>query len=223
MAHYHLVPEPSLHLRDPANSVVGRRILSEGLVLMNELGLEAFTFKKLAARVHCTEVTIYRYFPNKQRLLQFYFQLYWLWLGTVDEQSGGALPPRKRLHGTIRVLCGMWPKDMLSAQLEPEALRELVVNEGSKSFLHKNVDEDNGHKLFKPYKDLIAQVAAELKACAPWLKSPLSFATTLVEMAHSLEFAMHHLPALTELSGKKDRKQLAAFLNDLSDRYLGAE
>ena len=63
-------------------------------------------------------------------------------------------------------------------------------------------------------------IATELKACAPRMKTPRSFATTLVEMAHSLEFAMHHLPALTELSVKKDRKKLAEFLIDMSDRYM---
>ncbi|MBK6755801.1 MAG: hypothetical protein IPG69_19950 [Flavobacteriales bacterium] len=52
------------------------------------------------------------------------------------------------------------------------------------------------------------------------MRSPHSFATTLVEMAHSLEFAMHHLPALTELSVKKDHKKRAEFLIDLSDRFL---
>ena len=222
MARYHIEPDQSLSLRD-TTSPMGSRIVVEGLQLLNELGLEAFTFKKLSERISCSELTVYHYFANKQRLLQFYFQLYWLWLGTLDEQSGSSLPPRERLHGTIRVLSGIWPQDMLSAQLEPEALRELVINEGSKSFLHKNVDADNADKLFKPYKDLIAQVATELKACAPQLRSPRSFATTLVEMAHSLEFAMHHLPALTEISKGKDRKQLAAFLIDLSDRYLGEE
>ncbi|MBK7084503.1 MAG: hypothetical protein IPH53_07480 [Flavobacteriales bacterium] len=85
------------------------------------------------------------------------------------------------------------------------------------------MDVDNQLKLFKPYKDLCVHVATELKACSPRMKSPRSFATTLVDMAHSLEFAMHHLPALTELSGKKDRKQLAAFLIDLADRYLKAK
>ncbi|MBK9175155.1 MAG: TetR/AcrR family transcriptional regulator [Flavobacteriales bacterium] len=221
MAHYHLDLDPSLTLRDPS-SPMGRRILQEGLDLMNELGLEAFTFKKLAERIGCTEVTVYHYFANKQRLLQYYFQLYWLWLGILGQQSGKAAKnPLDRLHGTIRVLSGLWPGEVLATQLEPSALRKLVINEGSKSFMHKNVDSDNELKLFKPYKDLCAQVASELKACSPRLKSPRSFATTLVEMAHSLEFAMLHLPALTELSEKKDRKQLAGFLTDMTDRYLG--
>ena len=221
MAHYHLDLDPSLTLRD-TSSPMGRRILSEGLDLMNELGLEAFTFKKLAERTGCTEVTVYHYFANKQRLLQYYFQLYWLWMQAHCEQEGRTLKdPRARLRGDISALCGIWPKDALAAQLDPFALRELVINEGFKSFMHKNVDSDNKLRLFQPYKDLCAHVASELKACDKSCPQPRSFATTLIEIAHSLEFAMHHLPALTELSAKKDRKKLAAFLQELTDRYLG--
>ncbi len=229
MIRYHLEPDRSLFLRDPAPSAIGARILVEGLALMNVLGLEAFTFKKLAIKAHCTEVTIYNYFPNKHRLLQYYFQLYWLWLDTHCQQEGRLLKdPIERIHGDIRALCGLWPKDTLIAQLDPAILRELVIVEGSKSFLHRNVDADNKLKLFQPYKDLCAHIASELKAYDRRLvgvkhkscKQPRSFATTLIEMAHSLEFAMVHLPALTELSAKRDRKRLAGFLIDLTDRYL---
>ncbi len=222
MAHYHLEPDASLSLRD-TGSPMGLRILAEGLELMNELGLEAFTFKKLAERIGCTEVTVYHYFANKQRLLQYYFQLYWLWLDTHCRQEGRSLKdPLERIHGDIRALCGIWPKEAMAAQLDPAVLRDLVINEGSKSFLHKNVDEDNRLKLFKPYKDLCAHIAGELKACSPRMRSARSFATTLVEMSHSLEFAMHHLPSLTELGVKRDRRKLADFLVDMTDRYLGA-
>ncbi len=222
MTHYHLVPDRSLHLRDPAASSVGERILSAGLGLMNEIGLEAFTFKKLAEHAECTEATIYKYFPNKHRLLQYYFQLYWMWLDTHCQQEGKSLPePWERLEADIRSLCGLWSKDAMAAQLDPMALRELVIVEGAKSFLHRNVDEDNKLKLFQPYKDLCAHLASELKACDRHCKLPRTFATTLIEMAHSLEFAMEHLPALTELSTDGDRKKLAKFLIDLTDRYLG--
>ncbi len=223
MAHYHIELDPSLSLRD-TSSPMGRRILSEGLDLMVELGLEAFTFKKLAEHMGITEVTVYHYFANKQRMLQYYFQLYWMWLRTHCEQDSSSLKDaRARLHDDIKALCGVWPKNTLAAQLDPSVLRTLMINEGSKSFTHKNVDADNELKLFKPYKDLCAHVASELRACSPRLRSSRSFATTLVEMAHSLEFAMLHLPALTELSVKKDRKQLAGFLSDMTDRYLGAK
>ena len=220
MPRYLIEPAAGLALRD-TSSPMGVRILAEGLALMNEIGLEAFTFKKLAERIGCTEVTVYHYFANKQRLLQYYFQVYWLWLATHCQQEGkGLKDPLARLHGDIRALCGLWPTDALAAQFDPSALRELVINEGTKSFMHKNVDSDNKLKLFKPYKDLCLHIADELKACVPRMRSSRSFATTLVEMAHSLEFAMHHLPALTELSERKERKKLAEFLIDMSDRYL---
>ncbi len=223
MPRYLIEPASGLALRD-TSSPMGVRILAEGLALINEIGLEAFTFKKLAERIGCTEVTVYHYFANKQRLLQYFFQVYWLWLATHCQQEGRSIKdPLARLHGDIRALCGLWPADALATQFDPSALRELVINEGSKSFMHKNVDSDNKLKLFQPYKDLCAHIATELKACAPRIKSPRSFATTLVEMAHSLEFAMHHLPALTELSVKRDRKKLAEFLIELSDRYLDRE
>lgn len=220
MPRYLIEPAPGIALRD-TGSAMGGRILAEGLALLNEIGLEAFTFRKLAEHIGCTEATVYHYFANKQRLLQYYFQMYWLWLATHCRQEGRALKdPLERLHGDIRALCGLWPAEALAGRFDPSDLRELVINEGSKSFMHKNVDSDNKLKLFKPYKDLCAHIATELKACAPRMRSPRSFATTLVEMAHSLEFAMHHLPALTELSGNKERRKLAEFLIDMSDRYL---
>ncbi|MBL7946980.1 MAG: TetR/AcrR family transcriptional regulator [Flavobacteriales bacterium] len=220
MVRYLIEPDPGLALRD-VNSPTGSRILREGIHLMDELGLEAFTFKKLAERIGSTEVTVYNYFANKQRLLQYYYQVYWLWLAVHCEQEGRLLKdPYERLCGDIRALCGIWSTDHRAGQFDPQLLRKLVVNEGAKSFLHKNVDSDNELKLFKPYKDLCAHIAAEVKACAPRLRTARSFATTLVEMSHSLEFAMEHLPALTELSAKHDRKQLAAYLIDLTDRFV---
>ncbi|MBK7084502.1 MAG: TetR/AcrR family transcriptional regulator [Flavobacteriales bacterium] len=84
---------------------MGTRILTMGIDLMLELGLEAFTFKKLAERMGSTELTVYHYFANKQRLLQYYFQLYWLWLQTYCMQEGRSLKdPRTRLHGDIKAL-----------------------------------------------------------------------------------------------------------------------
>ena len=220
MVRYLIEPDPGLALRD-VNSPTGGRILHEGIVLMDELGLEAFTFKKLAERIGSTEVTVYNYFANKQRLLQYYYQVYWLWLAMHCEQEGRQLKdPYARLCGDIRVLCGLWSTAHRAGQFDPQLLRKLVVNEGAKSFLHKNVDSDNELMLFKPYKDLCGHIASEVKACAPRLRTARSFATTLVEMSHSLEFAMEHLPALTELSTKQDRKQLAAYLIDLTDRFV---
>ena len=47
-----------------------------------------------------------------------------------------------------------------------------------------------------------------------------AFATTVIEMAHSLPFLMEHLPSLTELSSRKDLKQLAQHLLHRTITYL---
>lgn len=221
MSHIHLRPDPSLSLKDPEATELGRSMLSEGLALMNELGLESFTFKKLAAHIGCTEVSLYKYFPNKHRLLQYYFQLYWLWLRQLcGRHAEKARTPREALDRVVGSICGVWPKELPPVQLDPQALRLLVINEGMKSYLHKNVDDDNARRLFTPYKELSAFVAELLVAFRKDVPMPRSFATTVIEMAHSLPFAMEHLPSLTELSNRKDLKPLAQHLLHRTITYL---
>ena len=58
-----------LYLRDPQATALGRRVLAESVHLLDEIGFEAFTFKKLALALSSTEASIYRYFENKHRLL----------------------------------------------------------------------------------------------------------------------------------------------------------
>jgi AcrR family transcriptional regulator len=219
--HQHLRPAPALCLKDPESSDVGRALLSHGLDLMLELGLEAFTFRKLALRVGTSEVTTYKYFANKQRLLQYYFQLYWLWLRQAGAQEvERSSDPREVLAHVVEVLCGVWPRRLPPLQLDPAGLRKLVIAEGMKSYLHKNVDDDNARRLFHPYKELSAFVASRLVACRADVPWPHSFATTVIEMAHSLPFLMEHLPSLTELSSRKDLKQLAQHLLHRTTTYL---
>lgn len=221
VSHLHLRPDPALSLKDPETSELGRSILAGGLDLMLELGLEAFTFRKLAQRVGTTEVTVYKYFANKQRLLQYFYQLYWLWLRQLcAAEVERHRESREVLSGIVEVLCGSWPHAMPDLQLPPGSLRQLVIAEGMKSYLHKNVDDDNARRLFQPYKELSAFVAARMVACRTDVPWPRSFATTVIEMAHSLPFLMEHLPSLTELSNRKDLKQLAQHLLHRTITYL---
>ena len=66
-----------VHLKDPYSSELGKNIVREGILLVSEIGLEAFTFKKLAHRMCTTESTIYRYFENKHKFLLYLLSWYW--------------------------------------------------------------------------------------------------------------------------------------------------
>lgn len=221
MFHMHFRPDHALFLKDPESSELGRSILEKGLALMSRLGLEAFTFKKLAAEIGSTEVSLYKYFPNKQRLLQYYYQLYWLWLrqlcGRLAEKAS---TPREAVVTTLEAISGIWPKDIPALQLDPALLRQLIIDEGMKSYLHKHVDEDNAQRLFAPYKALSAFVAELLVAVRKDVPMPRSFATTMIDLAHSLPFAIEHLPSLTELSRRRGLKPMARYLVQRTMLYL---
>ena len=57
-----------LYLRDPQATDLGKKIIKHSILLIDEIGFEAFTFKKLASRMSSTEASVYRYFENKHML-----------------------------------------------------------------------------------------------------------------------------------------------------------
>ncbi|WP_225986467.1 TetR family transcriptional regulator [Rufibacter sp. LB8] len=51
-----------LFLRNPDQTELGRTIIKESIRLIDDLGFEHFTFKKLANHIQSTEASVYRYF-----------------------------------------------------------------------------------------------------------------------------------------------------------------
>ncbi len=129
-----LRPDPALSLRDPEGTALGRAAIAGGLELLNELGLEAFTFRKLAGRIDSTEVSLYKYFPNKHRLLQYHFQLYWLWLRQMcGREVEEARDAKDALRRCVEAICGVWPRELPPLQVDPHALRRLVIERPTRS------------------------------------------------------------------------------------------
>ena len=69
-----------LYSKNPDETELGRRILSKSIALMDELGYENLTFKKVAREITSTESGVYRYFQNKHQLLTYLINWYWGWL-----------------------------------------------------------------------------------------------------------------------------------------------
>ena len=57
------------YLKDPQGSELGINILKASIELIEEIGIEDFTFKKLSIRIESTEASVYRYFESKHQLL----------------------------------------------------------------------------------------------------------------------------------------------------------
>ena len=74
-----IVIDAYLYKKDPDSSELGRKILTNSIELLNTLGFEDFTFKKLGLQIGSNESSVYRYFENKHMLLLYLLSWYWSW------------------------------------------------------------------------------------------------------------------------------------------------
>lgn len=205
-----------LFLRNPEHTALGRNIIKHSIQLIVKKGFEAFTFKKLAEDIGTTEAGIYRYFENKHRLLVYIISWYWGWLEyQIGFQTNNITDPVAKLKKVIKLLATTVEDDANISYVNESLLHQILISEGSKAYLTKQVAEDNKQQFFKPYKDLCAVVGDIILECNPKYKYPRSLATTIIEMAHFQNFFMNNLPALTDFGKNKTESDIILFLNDL--------
>ncbi len=206
-----------LFLRNPEDSVLGKKIVKNGLLLINKLGFEEFTFKKLSVEISTTEASIYRYFENKHRLLVYLINWYWSYLEyKAVFYTNNIANPEIKLKTIIKLLVeDPGNKGLNSDFISEQEAYQLIMWEGSKSYLTRNVSKDNKDRLFKPYKDLCERISSIIKEYNPKYKFPHSMASSLLEMAHCQKFFMQNLPALTDFAKEQDDKKIIVFLESM--------
>ncbi len=211
----------ALYVRNPEASDLGKKILAHSVQIIHKYGFEAFTFKKLAENIGTTEAGIYRYFENKHKLLVYLSAWYWAWLEfQISFQTNNIKDPKTKLKRIIKLLATTVEDDEKTSYINEALLHQIIISEGSKAYLTKQVGEDNKQHFFKPYKDLCAVIGEIITACNPKYKYPKSLASTIVEMAHFQNFFMINLPALTDFGKTKEEDEIIAFLNDLVFKSL---
>jgi AcrR family transcriptional regulator len=206
----------ALYLRNPESSALGKSIIKYSVEMIYAQGIEAFTFKKLAAEIGTTEASIYRYFENKHKLLVYLTAWYWGWLEfQISFHTNNIKEPPVKLKRVIKLLTSTVIDDKQTHHINESFLHQIIIAEGSKAYLTKQVGEDNKQQFFKPYKDLCAVIGHIISEVNPKYKYPKSLATTIVEMAHFQNFFMNNLPSLTDFGKTKEESEIIAFLNDL--------
>jgi len=128
--------------------------------------------------------------------------------------------PSVKLKRIIKLLAKAVEDDEKTSYLNESLLHQIIIAEGSKAYLTKQVGEDNKQHIFKPYKDLCAVIGNIISECSPKYKYPKSLASTIIEMAHFQNFFMNNLPSLTDFGSKQEESEIIAFLNDLVFRSL---
>jgi AcrR family transcriptional regulator len=212
--------------KDPQSTELGRKIISASIELLDQLGFEEFTFKKLAESIGSTEASIYRYFENKLKLLVYLTSWYWAWLEyMIDYQTHHIQDKALKLKEIIKILCHA-DQSNLSMDLpgvNTVCLRHVVVSEADKTYLTKKVDEINNQGLFMGFKSLCHKIALTISAISPSFEYPHAVATTILEASHQQAFFALHLPSLTEIRRDGDESvenQVYRFIDVLISKLL---
>ncbi|ELR70051.1 hypothetical protein C900_04111 [Fulvivirga imtechensis AK7] len=211
----HINIDDKLYLKDPNSSELGTKIITHSIGMIDDMGFESFTFKKLAMSIGATEPSVYRYFESKHKLLLYLLAWYWNWmdyklmLATNNIDSAEA-----RLLTAIKLLSQPIEKDPNFEHIDETALYRIVVSESSKVYLIKEVDKVNKEGLFISYKRLCNRVAAIVKEINPNYPFPRTLISTIVESSHDQRFFADHLPSLTDMTDSES-DDITVFLTDL--------
>lgn len=219
--HFNFNINPSIYVKDPESSELGRRIVKRGIDLIYEFGFEAFTFKKLAIDMHSTEATIYRYFESKHRLLLYIMVWYWHFIAfQLKMKLKYSSDPKSKLKEIINLLTHFNDESIGELDYNKRQLSAIINTEGSKSYLTKDVKDINNEGIFLPYKmlcQLIAEVITEYNPDYPY---PKSLSSTIIEIAHFQTFFKQNLPRLTDDSELIAQEYACNFIDDLCFRTL---
>ncbi len=204
----------SLYSRDPQDTELGQRILKYSIILIDEIGLENFTFKKLAAEIESTEASMYRYFDNKHQLLLFLTSWYWQWVQyLISIHTLNVEDPKRRLQIIIKSIINATSENALTEYINENLLHNIIINEGSKAYHTHDVDEENKHGIFSSYKELAEVIAQAILGINPKFPYPHSLASNMLEMANNQVYFAQHLPKLTNIKVPKgDLSQLETMM-----------
>ncbi len=211
-----------LSLRDPLQSKLGRSIITHSIILMDEIGFEGLTFKKLASRMGSNETSLYRYFENKHVLLLYLVVWYWNWVSyLIDYNTRNITDPDRKLDIIIDNFVDATKENPSVDFVNEKILHRVIIAESSKSYHTKNIDDENKQGFYLSYKALIQKVAdviLEINADFPY---PHSFASNLFEMANNEIYFAEHLPRLTDIKVKaEDYREVNELLKYYKSKML---
>lgn len=204
-----------IFLKDPNSSELGKKIIANSIALIDEMGLESFTFRKLALKLETTESSIYRYFESKHKLLLYLTSWYWGWLEYhLVFSTANISSAEERLKVAIKVVSMDIPNNEMFGHIDLGLLNKIVISESSKAYLTKLVDDANKEGFYAGYKRLAARVSEIIKDLNPEFEFANTLTSTIIEGIHHQKYFAEHLPSLTDISN--NTVVLAQFYTDMA-------
>lgn len=206
-------------VKNPDSSDLGKKILSGSIDLINEIGFESFTFRKLAGKIKTTEASIYRYFESKHKLLLYLSCWYWGWLEyRLVFNTANIKEPQERLKRAVITLTEKVDDSFEHPFIHLKKLSSIIISESAKTYLTKEVDIENKEGVFEAYKNLITRVSDIIKEVNPAYQYSHMLVSTIIEGSHHQHFFSEHLPALTDKIDGRD--VIADFYTELAVKSI---
>lgn len=197
------------YLKDPESSDLGKRIVEHSILLIDDIGFDNFTFKKLGANIGSNESSIYRYFESKHKLLLYLTSWYWSWLEYQLVFSTHSIPSSKlKLEIAISILTQTTVLDSNFSHINEVVLKRIVINEYSKSYLTKEVDTENKEGYFSTFKRLVTRLKDIILEVDASFEFPFSLASTVIDGALHMQFIKEHFQSIAD---KKIEKEPSEF------------
>ncbi|WP_297516928.1 TetR/AcrR family transcriptional regulator [Flavobacterium sp.] len=207
-----------LYVKNPESSDLGRKIIQHSILLIDEIGFDAFTFKKLGERIGSNESSLYRYFENKHKLLLYLSSWYWGWMEyrLVLETNNIPDPKTKLLKG-IEILTEKVKDDSATLHINEALLNNIIILEFTKTILTKEVDRENREGFFLVYKRVINRLVNLILEAKPDYPFAKSLASSIIEGSLHQHFLKEHLTTITDCN---DAQSPAVFYKNLMEQIL---
>lgn len=190
-----------IFVKDPETSVLGRKIIQESILLIDEIGFESFTFKKLGEKIGSNESSIYRYFESKHKLLVYLSSWYWGWIEyRLVFETNNIENPLDRLKKAITIVTEKIEDNRETEHINEAILNRIIIAEFTKTLHSKEVDEENKQGFFLIYKRVINRLVEMIESVNSNYLFSKSFASSIVEGSLHQHFLKNHLKSITNCS-----------------------
>lgn len=198
LANIKIQVNPKTYVKDPETSDLGKKIIQNSILLIDEIGFEEFTFKKLGEKIGSNESSIYRYFENKHKLLVYLSSWYWAWIEYRLVFSTNNINDKfEKLKKAILIVTETIEDDSKTEHINEAILNKIIIEEFTKTFHSKQVDEENKEGFLLIYKQVnyrIEKMILDINPDYPFAKSLVS---SIIEGSLHQHFLKNHLKTIT--------------------------
>nr|WP_315186207.1 TetR/AcrR family transcriptional regulator [uncultured Flavobacterium sp.] len=207
-----------IYVKDPETSALGKKIIEQSILLIDEIGFDNFTFKKLGEKIGSNESSLYRYFENKHKLLVYLSSWYWSWMEyKLVFATNNITDPKEKLRKAITIITEKVEDDNSTEHINEAILNKIIIAEFTKTFHTKEVDQENKEGFFLIYKRVINRIVSIVNEVNPNYPYAKSLVSTIVEGSLHQHFLTEHLTTITNCN---DSVSTTRFYLNLTENVL---